>query len=284
MAHDLALYLLFNGYRLLYGGVLGHGALDKGGCAPGDDVNYVHRLMELVERYSPLARDAGRSLEPIENWVAWPMYERLTEADRDLYQENRATLEEVPPPDDLHGLVEELRRQGGQSSGPATDRYVWGRCLTKMREDSTAKAVARVALGGKLAGYLGHVPGVIEEALLTLRARKPLYLLGAYGGATRVVLDSLHGIERVELTTAWCTEHVRNWPDLIREYEERSHPAMTPEQVADELRNRGQDGLEACLANGLTGEQNDELAATTDGRRTVELLLSGLHAAGASSA
>lgn len=279
MAHDLALYLLFNGYRLLYGGVLGHGALDKGGCAPGDDVNYVERLMELVERYSPLARDAGRRLQPIENWVAWPMYERLTEEDRNLYQENRATLEEVPPPNDVLDLVKEIRRQGGQSSVSATDRYMWGRCLTKMREDSTAEAVARVALGGKLDGYLGHIPGVVEEALLTLRAGKPLYLLGAYGGATRVVLDALLGVERVELTTQWCTEHVRNWPDLIREYEARGHPVMTPEQVADELRSRGRGGLQACLTNGLTGEQNDELAETTDGRRTVELLLSGLHAA-----
>jgi hypothetical protein len=107
----------------------------------------------------------------------------------------------------------------------------------------------------------------------------PLYLLGAYGGAARVVLDALHGIERVELTTPWCREHVRNWPDLIREYEARGHPVMTPEEVAADLRNRGQGGLEACLANGLTGEQNDELAATTDGRRSVELLLSGLGAA-----
>ena len=41
MAHDLALYLLLSGHRLLYGGVLGHGAV--GPSATGDVVGFDSR-------------------------------------------------------------------------------------------------------------------------------------------------------------------------------------------------------------------------------------------------
>ena len=40
-AYDVHADVLFGGYRLLYGGVLGHGAVGRDGYAPGDDVNYI---------------------------------------------------------------------------------------------------------------------------------------------------------------------------------------------------------------------------------------------------
>lgn len=45
----------------------------------------------------------------------------------------------------------------------------------------------RVCLGGKEKGYEGREPGVIEEARLALEWGKPLYLLGGFGGATRLL-------------------------------------------------------------------------------------------------
>ena len=44
----------------------------------------------------------------------------------------------------------------------------------------------RICLGGKTKGYEGVEPGVMEEARLALEYNKPLYLLGGFGGATRV--------------------------------------------------------------------------------------------------
>ena len=43
----------------------------------------------------------------------------------------------------------------------------------------------RICLGGKMKGYAGREPGVIEEALLALEFHKPLYLMGGFGGAAR---------------------------------------------------------------------------------------------------
>lgn len=42
----------------------------------------------------------------------------------------------------------------------------------------------RICLGGKTTGYQGDEPGVMEEARLALKYRKPLYLMGGFGGAT----------------------------------------------------------------------------------------------------
>lgn len=60
------------------------------------------------------------------------------------------------------------------------------------------RSAARVVLGGKMGilgvssdAYQGELPGIAEEALLTLEAGKPLIPLGAFGGAARDVAISL---------------------------------------------------------------------------------------------
>jgi len=43
-------------------------------------------------------------------------------------------------------------------------------------------------VGGRTGlGYRGQMPGVLEEALLTFRAKRPLYLVGAFGGCARLI-------------------------------------------------------------------------------------------------
>lgn len=74
---------------------------------------------------------------------------------------------------------------------------------TAVRQAITAEADARVSMGGKmgLLGLLqdrfeGRMPGVLEEAIMTLEAQKPLVLLGAYGGATRDCAIALELMDR----------------------------------------------------------------------------------------
>ena len=54
-------------------------------------------------------------------------------------------------------------------------------CLTMMLSPG-----CRVCLGGRMKGYQGKEPGVMEEARLALTYRRPLYLMGGFGGATRL--------------------------------------------------------------------------------------------------
>jgi hypothetical protein len=70
--------------------------------------------------------------------------------------------------------------------------------FTAMRKLSTEMMDARVIMGGKMGikeladdRYQGEFPGVAEEALATLTARKPLIVLGAFGGAARDVAIDL---------------------------------------------------------------------------------------------
>lgn len=50
---------------------------------------------------------------------------------------------------------------------------------------------ARIVLGGKLAGFGGFMPGVLEEARLAIVNRVPLYLLGGFGGASEALARAL---------------------------------------------------------------------------------------------
>lgn len=76
-----------------------------------------------------------------------------------------------------------LKSQAGRSDAEA---------YTAVRQAIAAEADARLAMGGKMGvvglaqdHFEGRMPGIIEEAIMTLAADKPLVLLGAYGGATR---------------------------------------------------------------------------------------------------
>ncbi len=144
-----------------------------------------------------------------------------------------------------------------------------------MRQRQTSEMSARVVVGGKLGRqdtpYLGRMPGVLEEALFAIRAQRPVYLIGAFGGCARLVLDALDGIERAELTSAYH-EPLPHAPELKKLYADRSLKWDEFETIAAELKACGISGLK----NGLSVEENRELATSRSAERIVELVLQGL--------
>jgi hypothetical protein len=275
-ADDLVLYLLIAGLRVAYGGVLGHDALQKG-AIEGDDINYVQRLLAMVRSHSILLSDVvGKPPIPIENWVAWPIHCRFGDSELRHYGQE-ATLKDLPPPPDLDVTADELEAtaSGFVPTDTPAQRYAWARSLTFMRNSMLAGTSARIAMGGKLAGYQGLWPGVLEEGVVALRARQPLYLLGLFGGAARLLVDALQGLERKELTSAWLAALAG--PDELRgEYRRRGHAVQTPEDLAAELKRAGMAGLSVALNNGLSEDENMELVGSDDPHRIVALILGGL--------
>ena len=81
----------------------------------------------------------------------------------------------------------ELRLQGGRPAQLTALRL----CVTALLNPG-----CRICLGGKMSGYGGNEPGVMEEAKLALEYGKPLYLMGGFGGATRTF-----GKERMDWNT-----------------------------------------------------------------------------------
>jgi hypothetical protein len=275
-ADDLVLYLLIAGLRVAYGGVLGHDALQKG-AVEGDDINYVERLLAMVRSHSVLLSDViGKPPSPIENWVAWPIHCRFGDNELRNYGQE-AILKDLKAPPDLDVTPDELNPLPNGFVPPDTpaQRYAWARSLTFMRCSMQAETSARIAMGGRLAGYQGLWPGVLEEGVIALRARQPLYLLGLFGGAARLLIDALRGIEREELASPWLAT-IRGSDELRGEYRRRAHIVQTPEELADELKQLGAAGMSAALNNGLSEEENMELIASDDPQRIVALLLCGL--------
>lgn len=60
-----------------------------------------------------------------------------------------------------------------------------------MRRHITDISHARVLIGGRLAGFKGDIPGIIEEAVYAVEAGQPLYVVAGFGGAAALVAQAL---------------------------------------------------------------------------------------------
>ncbi len=81
--------------------------------------------------------------------------------------------------------------------------------LTALREWITALLApgCRICLGGRMHGYQGEEPGVVEEAGLALKRSKPLYLLGGLGGATKAFIESKKYAGKYESDRYWASKN-----------------------------------------------------------------------------
>lgn len=157
---------------MLAGGTIVYGGhLNPGG--------YTEILIEEAQRFS-----GGRSV--LEIVLAESEYRNLTAdelmaADRNLGDVGRLTLvsefgETVPI---SHALDDSWSQDAGKA-------------LTAMRGHVASETTARLIVGGRLAGYVGAEPGVIEEARLTLHSGRLLLVAGGYGGAAAAVAQRLY--------------------------------------------------------------------------------------------
>lgn len=119
------------------------------------------------------------------------------------------------------------------------------RALTGMRRYMAEQTQGRALIGGKRSGFQGEIPGLMEEALISLAHGHPLYLAGGFGGVTADIAQAL-GVD----DGAWLTPFADapqpdpRWSD------------GKARLVAHVAHNPG------GLRNGLTPEENRRLAAT----------------------
>ncbi len=167
--------------------------------------------------------------------------------------------------------------------------------FSDMRRVMAQHTSARIILGGstqprtgeKGPGYGGRYPGVVEEAWRTLEAKKPLYVVGGFGGAAALVADILEGKETPTelLDRTWCDNQffVSNAATIDADtYRDRLGLPLRPEDLADALRTAAQPLLASDAAslrwNGLTISQNHHLFRTRDPALIATLILHGLQA------
>lgn len=177
---EVARHLLAMGARLVYGGDLRtHG--------------FTELLFELVARHRRDA-DVGDARSAVVSYLPWPVHCGKSA------QEVQALAQDLKGLAELHCLDEhgsELPLTGLPSvstAQPPTNEQ-WSTSLTAMRRVLTGACDARIVLGGRVSGFKGKMPGIAEEALSSLSAGQPLYVLGGFGGCARDIAEEMSLVE-----------------------------------------------------------------------------------------
>lgn len=277
--YELARYLLASGFDLAYGGDLREGG-------------FTESLHGLAGQYGEQTQDPTLRLE---NFLAWVSH--IGEPiDRMLQFQASARQHRLPLPADVVTdlQVDPKKKPTFVANSPESD-YLNARCFTAMREAMTEKISARVLLGGPLAGYGGCYPGLVEEAYLAMKANRPVYLIGAFGGCTRAIIDAVEGRQPDAITLAGQTS--------LDETFRRENPekAKTPyaQRVTDfntratklkiepidynavqsVFASTGANNLAVlCANNGLTPQESRRLFETPHIAEMIYLVLKGLRA------
>jgi hypothetical protein len=160
---------------LIAGGTIAYG----GWLRPS---GFTHQLMDEVRRF-------GVARHSLTLYVALPEHrdlgrDVLDNVDRQLGTWGKLTTL------DIHGDPVDWRTLPQSAVPLADDDRV--AAYSGLRRHMADRIDGRVLVGGKLRGYVGAIPGVIEEALLAVERSQPIYLAGGFGGAAAAVARRLH--------------------------------------------------------------------------------------------
>ena len=265
---ELSRYLLISGIRLAYGGHL---------RADG----YTVRLADLL--YDPIIEKlrgitpGGQSHPPqLVVHIAWPMTASVHD---EAKLGSLVEVRQCERPSDVNEQIDPMLLPSPTNEVPVDTperRFAWARGLTEMRRHQVVETDARVLIGGRIGSptdpYKGRMPGVLEEALFSIKEKKPLYLVGSFGGCASIIIDALEGRQRTELR--W--EHQQSIPgtdELKQSYAKYSQPWDGYDEIFSLFKETGLENLN----NGLDIDENRELARSRFPKRIVELVLTGLH-------
>lgn len=141
----------------------------------------------------------------IENHLAWPIYKQRKMGEWKANYNKVIRTVKYPIPEDIADYV---CKDTPVKPDTSQNKYIWSRTLTEMRVMSIERSNSRICAGGKLTGYLGKMPGVLEEIMIALEKEKPLYLLGGFGGVVGEVCSTIKNKSITEpLTEKWQQEN-----------------------------------------------------------------------------
>lgn len=216
--------VLVSGGNLAYGGHLN----PKG---------YTAFMIHELERYS-------RRDRPLRICLSWSEHRTLPLTR--LAAENRAL--------GLYASIVYLDSEGnetradtdrGEEPPGALDGDTAARSLTGLRRYMAAHTQGRVFLGGKRDGFEGEMPGVLEEAIISLEYGQPIYLAAGLGGITYDIARAL-GVN----DGGWLPEAT-----------DASAPDERLKKGLARLAEAAKASEDRSLDNGLTAEENRRLAA-----------------------
>lgn len=194
---EIARYIISNGGIALYGGDLRVGGFTK-------------YFSELSNQYKI---ENDRTFRFI-NYFPFPNSKGITQDVQIEFKSKQIKPEILALPNVIKEI--DIDREYNPFEN-CEDRYIYSECFKEMRIKMAKDCTARILVGGKTKNYLGYIPGVIEEALYTLRENKPLFLIGGFGGATQKVIRLIKGEDVEELTNnyQYNTDFLKEFKDFI---------------------------------------------------------------------
>ncbi|MHB8076580.1 TIR domain-containing protein [Desulfosporosinus fructosivorans] len=200
LSQDVARHLLSRGATLVYGGDLRENGFTE------FIFNEAHALQARLQSQSIF----------LKNYIAWPIYKNDSDDVSRWKAKYRpiAKMVEVPPPDDIRDLIPS--EDSFWTPGNSQNLFVWSRCLTEMRNKMIEKCDVRICAGGRHFGYKGRMPGVLEEIIIAVEMKRPLFLLGGFGGVTTSVCKLIQNITiPEELTQDWQIQNNMGYKELL---------------------------------------------------------------------
>jgi hypothetical protein len=250
---EIARYLIVNGATMLYGGDLRQGG-------------FTELFSELSYQYKYLSDKERRFI----NYFPFPNSEKLSINDKANFIKQQVEPKILEIPEHLGNINKEKSYDPFSS---IEDRYVFSECFSDMRVKMANDSNARILLGGKQKNYLGYIPGIVEEAYQTIVAKKPIYLLGGFGGATKSIIKAIKGETPVELTNEFQFS-----TEFLRDFKKYSSDKSTLNFDFDYLIGFFQHYNVGVLStnNGLSIEENEILFESTNIHELVFLVIKGL--------
>ena len=172
---ELTRFLISNNTQIIYGGALNYN-LGK--------INFTQILIELAENYyAGYSKQKSNIPVPLLiNYSAYPYCRYIKENEAKIkanlkIKDKKYLVGFKFFPENCEGIEEEKCKY-----------------LSEMRKAMSEYEDSRILVGGKLKGECGY-SGILEEALYAIQNKKPLFLIGAFGGATKEIIKLLKGEE-----------------------------------------------------------------------------------------
>lgn len=255
LSQDFARHILCRGSTLIYGGDLRESGFTE----------FIFNEAQALQ-----TRLQTNNIHLI-NYISWPIYKSDTTEVKNWKAKFRpiAKMDEIAPPADTNDLIPSI-----EAFLPPTNvqnLFVWSRCLTNMRNTMIKNCDVRICAGGRHSGYKGKMPGVLEEIIIAIDMKRPLFLLGGFGGVTASVCKLIQGITLPdELTQDWQIQNNAGYKELLDFCLSRDvQYSVDYDSLAKKLKN-------VDLLNGLSKDENIKLFTTPFIDEALHLVLKGL--------
>lgn len=250
---ELARYIMANGGTLLYGGHLKNEGFTKLFAELSYQYKYLNDKSLRFVNYFPFPNSNSLTLEIKADFVMQQVEPVVIDIPKHLGEVDKSK------PYDAETNIE--------------DKYIFSECYSDMRRIMADESQARILLGGKQSKFLGYMPGIVEEAYYSLKANKPVYIIGGFGGAAKSLSKVICGEVPKELTNEFQYDNPFN-QEFKKIYVDKASVPIDYDKLIDFFKQFNIDRFSEI--NGLSVNENLLLFESQNIHEIVFLIMKGL--------